>query len=193
MPVKSFCLGSVQHAHLIDTGHIHLARGMTYSKDLVCSSFLESKDGQLYQMLIPRRRHAKDLPQACHKLIRSQAMSSLSILSGHNLRSPIFCCRTTGQKSGGRPILSFADAARQVAAHAGLPAVSQLSHHQSRSSLMESLVQEVASPRTYTLLKEYYEQSKVSVAHCCLQDPKCSSLVLEQACTGVSQLCAYVC
>ena len=39
--------------------------------------------------------------------------------------------------------------------------MSQLSHHQSKINLMEHLIQEVASPRTFTLLKEYYKQSKV--------------------------------
>ena len=71
-------------------------------------------------------------------------------------------------------ILSFADAARQATAQAGLPAVSQLSHHQSKINLMEHLIQEVASPRTYTLLKEYYKQSKVFSAQ--------PSILLGRAC-----------
>ena len=58
-------------------------------------------------------------------------------------------------------ILSFGEAAKQATAEAGLPAIAQLSHHQSKINLMEHLIQEVASPRTYTLLKEYYKQSKV--------------------------------
>lgn len=71
------------------------------------------------------------------------------------------CDRKNGESSELRqPAISFVDAARQVAEKAGLPAVSQLSHHQTRANLMENLVQEVASPRTYALLKEYYEQSK---------------------------------
>lgn len=83
--------------------------------------------------------------------------------------SSYFSCRRASRE-GDKPtkpvILSFADAAKQATAEAGLPVVSQLSHHQSKINLMEHLIQEVASPRTYTLLKEYYKQSKVSLPIC---------------------------
>ena len=85
------------------------------------------------------------------------------------LRPQFFLCSEPSRERDEpiRPaILSFADAAKQATAEAGLPAVSQLSHHQSKINLMEHLIQEVASPRTYTLLKEYYKQSKVCLSSC---------------------------
>lgn len=63
--------------------------------------------------------------------------------------------------SGERPlILGLAAAARQVATEAGLTATTSWSQQQTNSNLMEQLVQEVASPRTHGVLKEYYKQSK---------------------------------
>ena len=58
-------------------------------------------------------------------------------------------------------LLDLGDVARQVATEVGLPAISQLSRNQTGENLMEELVQKVATPRTNTILKEYYEQSKV--------------------------------
>lgn len=71
-------------------------------------------------------------------------------------------CRAEREASREHPmLLNVADATRQLAAEAGLPAISQLSRHQTRVNIMDQLIQEVASPRTHTILKEYYEQSKV--------------------------------
>ncbi len=62
----------------------------------------------------------------------------------------------------------------QLAAEVGLPHISQLSRHQTKENIMEQLIQEVASPRTHTILKEYYEQSKVRP----LLPPKCAPSML---------------
>lgn len=77
------------------------------------------------------------------------------------------CCSSSGEaEPHRRPTsrFSFGEAAKQAAIRAGLPVVSQLSHHRTKTNLLDNLIQEVASPRSYTLLKEYNKQSKADPA-----------------------------
>lgn len=57
--------------------------------------------------------------------------------------------------------MNLADAAHRAASEAGIHLPRPTSHEHGRSMVLEQLVQEVASPRTHNLLKEYYKQSKV--------------------------------
>ena len=89
---------------------------------------------------------------------------SLEIRSSKQLSS---CCRSgqtrdRSSASAQRPVLRVRDAVKLAAQQAGqhLTGVSQV-HMQTSASIMEQLIQEVASPRTHTILKDYYQQTEV--------------------------------
>lgn len=80
------------------------------------------------------------------------------------------CCRSwqtrdRSASSAQRPVLRVRDAVKLAAQQAGqhLTGVSQ-AHMQTNASIMEQLIQEVASPRTHAILRDYYQQTEVR--HC---------------------------